>query len=142
MSEKKVKVGRPEFITLAKLIIIAVSMVHLIFTSIHVKALLLLENETCGFVMFLFILIGLVALFEVTRIREDRMTEKIFTVVVCVATSALGIYLTSIYRYAIENQRALVATNVNRAVLFSAVIVAAYLISAIFIIIDMITKKS
>lgn len=140
-SERSVKIEKPEFVTIAKAVIILVSMIHLIFASIHVKALLLLENETCGFIMFLFVLMGLVAMFEVLRIRADRITEKLFTVVVCVAASGLGVYLISIYRYAIANQRALAVGNVDRAVLFSVAIVAAYVISAVCIILDMAAKK-
>lgn len=116
------------------------SIAQLVFTSIHVKALLLLENEICGFVMFLFVLFGLVTMFETTRIRPDRALEKVFTAVLCVITSGFGYYLTTIYQFAIHNQRSLEAANVNRAVGFCMVLIAAYLISGIMMVIDLVKR--
>ena len=50
--------------TVAKLLIAVAAIAHLIFTYVHTSALLLLENQICGFIMFLFVLLGLVTLFE------------------------------------------------------------------------------
>lgn len=118
-----------------------ISIVHLIFTSIHVKALLLLENEICGFGMFLFILFGLVTMFESTRIRNDRILEKVFTAVLCVVTSGLGCYLTSVYRYAIASQRGLETAAVSRAAGFSMAVIGIYLIGAVLLVIDLVKHR-
>ena len=123
---------------IAKAIIMISSLVHLIFTNIHVKALLLLEHEMCGFVMFLFVLMGLVALFETTRIKKREVTERIFTALICFVTAGIGFYLVTIYRNAISVQRALNVIVVNHAVLFSMAILLAYIISGILIIVDLI----
>ena len=121
---------------IAKAIIIISSVVHLIFTNIHVKALLLLEHEMCGFVMFLFVLAGLVALFEATRIKKKEVAERIFTALICFAAAGLGLYLVTIYRNAISVQRSLDVGVVNRAVVFSLAIIAAYVISGVLLIAD------
>ena len=123
---------------IAKAIIIISSLVHLIFTNIHVKALLLLEHEMCGFVMFLFVLLGLVALFETTRIKKREVAERIFTALICFVTAGIGFYLVTIYRNAISVQRSLNVSVVNHGVLFSMAILLAYLISGILIIADLI----
>ena len=122
---------------IAKAIIIVFAMGHLIFTNVHVSALLLLENEICGFVMFLFVLAGLVALFETTRIRPKEKRERIFTIVISFAAAALGSYLVSIYQYAISFQRALDVAIVTKAMMFSIVIIAAYIIAGIMILADL-----
>ncbi len=123
---------------IAKAIIMISSLVHLIFTNIHVKALLLLEHEMCGFVMFLFVLMGLVALFETTRIKKREVAERIFTALICFVTAGIGFNLVTIYRNAISVQRALNVIVVNHAVLFSMAILLAYVISGILIIADLI----
>ncbi len=123
---------------IAKTIIIISSLVHLIFTNIHVKALLLLEHEMCGFVMFLFVLMGLVALFETTRIKKREVAERIFTALICFVTAGIGFYLATIYRNAISVQHSLNVSVVNHGVLFSMAILLAYVISGILIIVDLI----
>lgn len=114
---------------------------HLIFTSIHVKALLLLENEICGFIMFLFVLFGLVALFEATRIREGRILEKLFTAIVCGVTSGMGLMLVNIYRSAIANQRGLEPALVTKAVGFSMVVIAIYVVACVLLLIDIVKNR-
>lgn len=126
---------------IAKGIVVFVAVVHLIFTNIHVNALLLLEHELCGFVMFLFVLSGLLALFETTRIRDNQVKEKIITVCICFLTSGLGMYLIMIYRNAIASQASLDAATVNKAVIFSTAIAVAYVVAAILIIIDLTRKE-
>jgi hypothetical protein len=56
----------------AKLLVAAAAIVHLIFTYVHTNALLLLEDQICGFIMFLFVLLGLVTLFEATQIQQYK----------------------------------------------------------------------
>lgn len=127
--------------SITKAIIMISSMVHLIFTNIHVKALLLLEHEMCGFVMFLFVLMGLVALFESTRIKNREIAERIFTALICFVTSGLGLYLVTIYRNAISVQRSLDVSVVNRGVIFSMAMVLAYVISGILLIADLVKNR-
>ncbi|WP_313185720.1 hypothetical protein [Lacrimispora sp.] len=126
---------------IAKAMIIISSVAHLIFTNIHVKALLLLEHEMCGFIMFLFVLMGLVALFETTRIKKKEAAERIFTALICFVTAGLGLYLVMIYRDAISVQRSLDVGVVYRAVVFSMAIILAYVISGLLLIADLIKNR-
>jgi len=134
--ENKKKVENENLVIVAKAMIGIVAIVHLIFTSIHVRALLLLENEICGFLMFLFVLFGLVALFESTRMKEDHLKEWILTAVICFLTAAFGGGLVRIYQAAIANQRSLEPALVIRAVRFSGVMIALYVVSGILLLID------
>ena len=67
----------------AKLLVAAAAIVHLIFTYVHTNALLLLEDQICGFIMFLFVLLGLVTLFEATQIHGERIREEVLTALLC-----------------------------------------------------------
>lgn len=127
--------------SIAKVIIVVFAIVHLIFTNIHASALLLLENEICGFIMFLFVLTGLVALFETTRIRPGEKKERILTVLFSLVAAGLGCYLVSIYKNAIAVQRSLDVAVVNKAVVFSTVIIAAYVIAGILLVLDLAVNK-
>lgn len=139
MNKKNVK--KMDWLLTARALIAAASIGHLVFTSIHVKALLLLENEICGFIMFLFVLLGLVTLFEMTRIQTEKISEKIFTMLLCVGTIAAGLYLTTIYSSAIANQRSLDIPVVNRAVVFSRILMVMYAAAGILMAVDL-KKKS
>lgn len=135
--EKDEKIG---ISLIAKALIACAAIGHLIFTSIHVKALLLLENEICGFIMFLFVLFGLVCLFESTRIQGVRSKETLATGLVCFLTSGFGVYLVSIYRYAIANQKSLEPALVNKAVTFSMILIVAYVIAGVLMLIDYVKR--
>lgn len=74
----------------AKLLVAAAAIVHLIFTYVHTNALLLLEDQICGFIMFLFVLLGLVTLFEATQIHGERIREEVLTALLCMALSLWG----------------------------------------------------
>lgn len=126
--------------TIAKLLIAAASVVHLIFTYVHTSALLLLENEICGFIMFLFVLLGLVTLFESTQISMDRAFAQYATILLCVATIGMGAYLVSIYQMAIRTQGSLEPAKVYTAIRFSLGLMAAFGLSGILLLID--TVKS
>lgn len=127
--------------SIAKVIIMVFAIVHLIFTNIHAKALLLLENEICGFIMFLFVLIGLVALFETTRIRAEEKKERLLTAFASFVAAGLGCYLVSIYKNAIAIQRSLDIAVVNKAAVFSMAIIAAYVIAGGLLLLDLAVNK-
>lgn len=93
----------------AKLLVAAAAIVHLIFTYVHTNALLLLEDQICGFIMFLFVLLGLVTLFEATQIHGERIREEVLTALLCMGTIALGMQLVGIYQQAIQIQSSLMS---------------------------------
>ena len=110
----------------AKLLVAAAAIVHLIFTYVHTNALLLLEDQICGFIMFLFVLLGLVTLFEATQIHGERIREEVLTALLCVGTIALGMQLVGIYQQAIQIQSNLDVAVVQKAILFSAGLMTAF----------------
>lgn len=126
--------------TIAKLLICAAAVIHMIFTYVHTNALLLLVNEICGFIMFLFVLAGLVTLFEATQIKKEMKREsvimKAITAVLCFLTTFLGKLLLDIYRDAIANQPDLVTDKVETACDFSMALMVVFVIAGVLLVID------
>ena len=127
--------------TVARLLIAVAAVVHLIFTYVHNSALLLLENQICGFIMFLFVLLGLVTLFECDQIPEEKPSAKYLTILLCVATVGMGAYLVSIYQTAIQTQSSLEPAKVYTAVHFSQGLMAAFALSGVLLIVDTLIKR-
>lgn len=125
----------------AKLLIAAAAIVHLIFTNIHTKALLLLENEICGFYMFIYVLMGLVLLFECTQIKPGHDLEKILIAVLTAIMSVPALLLIHIYLSACRTQRQLDTAVVMRAVTMSAALLAVFAAAAVMLLVDMALEK-
>lgn len=121
---------------IATALIAVAATVHLIFSYIHTNALLLLENEICGFLMFMFVLMGLVTLFQATRLKDGEALGKYVGAAVCLVTDFFGWKLVEIYRYAIQNQRALDVATVQKALWLSVVLMAVFAVAAVILIID------
>lgn len=136
----KIKELNISLAAVAKLLIGATAIIHMIFTYIHTNALLLLVNEICGFIMFLFVLAGLVALFEATQIKKEVRREtvmmKVITALISFLTTFLGKLLLDIYRDAIANQPGLVTANVEKASDFTVVMMTAFTVAGVLLLID------
>lgn len=124
----------------AKLLVAAAAIVHLIFTYVHTNALLLLEDQICGFIMFLFVLLGLVTLFEATQIHGERIREEVLTALLCMGTIALGMQLVGIYQQAIQIQSSLDVAVVQKAILFSAGLMTAFGAAGILLLVDAVKR--
>lgn len=127
---------------LAKALIAVAAIVHLIFNYVHTNALLLLEDEICGFLMFMFVLMGLVALFQATRVRDGEPLGKWVGAAVCLITDFFGWKLAEIYRYALANQRGLDAGPVKAALWLSIGIMAAFAVAAVLLIVDAVRERA
>ncbi|MGH4036527.1 MAG: hypothetical protein ACRQFF_01605 [Sphaerochaeta sp.] len=90
--------------SIAKLILIVVSVANLIITSTYIDAILNLENAICGFIMFLFVLFGLVVLFQTSRIDEEHYSGCIVILLALVVDIYLGLRLENILNDAYINQ--------------------------------------
>ena len=117
-------------------LIAVAAIVHLIFNYIHTNALLLLADEICGFLMFMFVLMGLVALFQATRIKDGEPLGKLVGAAVCLITDFFGYKLVAIYNYAIQNQPSLDVATVQKALWFSVALMAAFAVAAVILIMD------
>lgn len=124
----------------AKLLVAVAAIVHLIFTYVHTNALLLLEDQICGFIMFLFVLLGLVTLFEATQIHGERIREEVLTSLLCVATIAMGMQLVGIYQEAIQIQINLDVAVVQKAILFSTGLMVAFGAAGILLLVHAIKR--
>ena len=125
--------------TVAKLLIAVAAIAHLIFTYVHTSALLLLENQICGFIMFLFVLLGLV---ESTQVHVSRSFAGYATIALCAATVGMGADLVSIYQTAIRTQNSLEPAMVYKAVWFSLALMAMFALSGVLLLIDTCRKHT
>lgn len=125
----------------AKALIGISAVAHLIFSYVHTQALLVMENEICGFIMFLFILFGLVALFESTQIRPKKKLPVVLTALASFLTSAFGGMLIHLYQDALKNQASVVPAPVNQAVFFSWCLIAAFVAAGVLLLISTLKKE-
>jgi len=109
---------------------------------VHTSALLLLENQICGFIMFLFVLLGLVTLFESTQVHVSRSFAGYATIALCAATVGMGADLVSIYQTAIRTQNSLEPAMVYKAVWFSLALMAMFALSGVLLLIDTCRKHT
>ena len=121
----------------AKLLVSAVALIHLIVSPIHVSGLLLLENLISGFIMFLFILLGLLALFNALRTKEGQIGSMIAEIAILAVVIAVGIVLSFIYADAIQNQATLSdVPTVQKALILSIGVCSLYALGAILYLLD------
>ena len=124
---------------IAKLLVSAVAILHLIISPVHVTGLLLLENLICGFVMFLFILLGLLALFNALRTKEGQVVSMIAEIAILAVVIVVGVILSSIYIDAIRNQATLSdVASVQKALILSIVVCSLYGVGILLYLIDII----
>ncbi|MGD1822755.1 MAG: hypothetical protein ACPKM0_08345 [Pleomorphochaeta sp.] len=82
---------------ITKIILIVVSFSSLILTSPYIQALLRLENAICGFIMFMFVLMSVVALFQTIRMHNDKVISQISNLIIVIITVIIGYQLLKIY---------------------------------------------
>lgn len=121
---------------IAAALIAVCAIVHLIAQPVHTSALLLLEDEICGFLMFMFVLMGLVTLFEATRVKDGDRLSKCIGAAFCAITDFFGYKLTEIYLYALRNQRGLDAGPVWNAFWLSVGVMAVFALAAVLLLVD------
>jgi hypothetical protein len=100
-------VTAPVIRMVAKYFVIVCALANLVLSPTYVNGLLKLENEICGFVMFLFILLGLVALFQATRYKGGLGISLVLNLLALVLVVVLGLYLCSIFSDAMASQKTL-----------------------------------
>lgn len=127
--------------TIARFLIAVAAVAHLVFTYVHTNALLLLESQICGFIMFLFVLLGLITLFECAQIHPEKPSAKYLTILLCAATVGMGACLVSIYQTAIHTQSSLEPAKVYTAVWFSLGLMAAFTLSGVLLFVDVLIKR-
>lgn len=126
----------------ARLVLAIVPLAHLILSPIHVAALLKLENEICGFIMFLSILSGLMVLFQATRMRSDHLQDAVLTQVVTIVVIALTVWLSVIYGDALRNQVPLSSPEtVKKALTLGYVIAGCYGAASLVLLLDVVVHK-
>ena len=112
-------------------VIVFAAIIHLILSNIQIKTLTVLENEISGFVMFMFVLVGLACLFNAVRFKDLTIRKIILTIVMLLAVIGIGSYLVYIYVYSIGHQNLLKASEVMPGIILSSVMLALYLFGLI-----------
>ncbi len=91
-------------LTVVKFFVATVGVANMILMPTYSTALLLLENSICGFVMFLFILAGLVAMFGALRLDAESVGKTLFACLGGVLSIVTGVMLIHILMYALYYQ--------------------------------------
>ncbi|MFA7108901.1 MAG: hypothetical protein WC162_07130 [Sphaerochaetaceae bacterium] len=91
----------------AKLLLIIVSISSLILSSSYIQAILKLENEICGFLMFIFVLMSVMVLFQSVRMKKEKVLSLVANMVIIVITIIIGYQLYKIYNDAFVVQKKL-----------------------------------
>jgi len=89
---------------IAKLLLVVVSLSSLLLTSSYVHAILKLENAIVGFIMFMFILMSVMTLFQSVRMHEDKALSLIGNTIIIIITVVIGYQLYKICNDAFLNQ--------------------------------------
>lgn len=137
----QLRVSEATLLLVAKLLVVGAAIANLILSPTYVSALLKLENEICGFVMFLFILFGLVALFQATRYKRDHAISVVLNLLSLVLVIILGLYLASIFSDALKSQRTLKKPeDVQKAIHLCYVICSMYGIAFVLFVTQVIKE--
>jgi len=84
-------------LSLMKCIIIITSIVQLVFSNININALLMLKNDMSGFVLFMFVLFGLVLIFEAMRLNGKKKSGYIKLFIFSTTDLIIGFVLQYMY---------------------------------------------
>lgn len=126
-----------------KFIIAITAVLNLGLTSVHIDALGSTDVPISGFFMFMFILIGMLCLFNVTRIEKNKISSIIISSVAIVITMSFGITLVALYFKGVSLglERGIDLTSIYMGIGVSIVILVAYLTGLVFMALSMFKKK-
>lgn len=139
---KKIKEKKISALSMMKFIVIAASILHLVFSNVHVNALLVLKNDLSGFIMFMFVLMGLILVFEATRVNGQKISEQIKLLLFSVID--LGFGSTLIYMY-ISELNIMTESGIKytyQALGLSGAVCLAILVAMVMNIVSMIKKEN
>ncbi len=88
---------------LHKIVVVVAALAQLCLSVLHNNGLVLLENQISGFVMFMFVLLSLVCLFNVTRIKDTTIKGMLSTLIFDAITIGFGIWLSILYIGGLSN---------------------------------------
>lgn len=126
---------------LARILLGILPITNLVLSPIHVQALLKLENEICGFVMFMSVLVGLMVLFESFRMLDENEGMKHRLVCLLAIACDIGIlyYLASIYGNALAHQVPLnEPESVKKALILTISLIGSYVVAASLLVASLI----
>ena len=115
-------------IKLSNFFVVIAGIVHLIISTIQINTINTLSNQECGVVLFMFILVGLAAVFNATRFKEAKGPRVIFVVAVLAVVIGFGVWLLAIYFNAYTNQ-----ANANKGQIMKGVIVSILMLACYFV---------
>ena len=127
--------------TLAMYLISFSALVHLILSSIQIKAISSLTDQICGLVMFIFILFGFVCLFNAIRLKEITVKKLLFCLFFLLVVIGFGSWLLYIYFYSLANQPGVEVGNVVPGIILSIGAMTLYLIGLILTVVAYFVEK-
>lgn len=122
-----------------RITLILLPIIHLILSPIHVGALLKLENEISGFLMFLSILFGLVVLFQATRMKPENPLSEFLCILGIIAVVGITFALLLIYNDALHVQKSLNNPEaIHKAIALCSIVCIIFSLGAVTLIIDLV----
>jgi hypothetical protein len=139
---RQLPVSAPVINLVAKCLVVVCALANLVLSPTYVNGLLKLENEICGFVMFLFILLGLVALFQASRYKGGMEIGLALNLLALVLVVALGLYLCTIFSDALANQKTLKKPeDVQKAISLGYMVCSLYGIAFVLFVLQAFIEK-
>lgn len=129
---KQIFVSNP--LSSAKIFIPLTALLTLILSDTQIKTIVVLNNELCSFVLFMFVLLGLACIFNALRVKPGFSKYGLFSIFLLLATIALGIILLVVYYDALKNQPAMdegMIKAVNKGISHIYLFLSIYLLGTI-----------
>lgn len=121
---------------LHKIIVVVAALGQLAITTIHNSGLVLLINQYSGFIMFMFVLLSLMCLFNTTRIKDTTIKGMLPTILGILVTVAFGLWLSILYAEGLFTSMNISTTNILIAFIFTVVITSALVTSLICLLLS------
>ncbi|MCM1130877.1 MAG: hypothetical protein NC310_03945 [Roseburia sp.] len=126
---------------IAKYVICTSAVLHLLLSSIQIQAISLLTDQICGVVMFLFVLLGFVCLFNAIRMKQALGKKIIFSILMLLLVMASGVSLVITYFDAFAHQKDLIQAPIIQALILSFIVLTLYLIGLVETIIAYVSYR-
>ena len=93
MNNKVKHIVKEDHLSLGRIIVTIFSVISLAFSLVYIRAIQQVVNTWTGLFMFMFILFGLISIFNVFRLKEAYCLKTLFVITILILTIVSGIIL-------------------------------------------------
>ncbi len=121
------------FLKISKYILMITPLIHLVLCTAHIDALTKLSSQLSGFAMFMFILTGLLCLFNATRVSDVTIKDLIKSTIFILINISFGIWLIIFYTEGSVTNNSSDQVTVTLAMVLSIAIICAEIVGLVFL---------